>query len=160
MLLSGTAARFAVVDAEGAAVSAGFDGVRRDQKNAPIASRTSATATPTIRASFSKSIFVPQTAMRLLVPCRHKPLGHFGIAKLGGVKVNHRNVGALFHFGLTKIVQMFVPVAKLFQVFRDVFGKQDVLGVPAIHHPLGNVDAGAGDVGASAHIHPPLTGPL
>ena len=52
MLLSGTAARFAVVDAEGAAVSAGFDGVRRDQNNAPIASRTSATARPTIRAQF------------------------------------------------------------------------------------------------------------
>ena len=87
------------------------------------------------------------------MPCRHKSLRHFGIAKLGDVKVNHRNVGTVFHFGLTKIVQMFVPVAKLFQVFRHMLGNQNVLGITTIHHPLGNVDAGAGDVGASAHIH-------
>ena len=33
--------------------------------------------------------------------------------------------------------------------------KQDVLGIATIHHPLGNVNAGAGDVGPTAYIHYP-----
>jgi hypothetical protein len=34
-----------------------------------------------------------------------------------------------------------------------VFGKQNVSGIPAIHYSLGNIDAGDGDVCASAHIN-------
>ena len=52
-------------------------------------------------------------------------------------------------------MEMIFPVAELFQVFGDMFGKQDVLGIAAIHHPLGDVDAGAGDVRPSTDIDHP-----
>ena len=81
-----------------------------------------------------------------------KLLRHFGITELFGVKIHHRNVRTVFHFRLTQIVQMLFPMAELFQIFRDMLGKQDVLGIATIHHSLGNVDAGAGDVGTSTHI--------
>ena len=59
----------------------------------------------------------------------------------------------MFHLRLTQIVQMLFPMAKLFQVFRHMLRKENVLGIATIHHPLGNVDSGAGNVRASTHIH-------
>jgi hypothetical protein len=38
------------------------------------------------------------------------------------------------------------------QIIRHVLGEKNVAGVAAIHHPLRHVDAGPGDVGASAHV--------
>ena len=46
-----------------------------------------------------------------------------------------------------------LPVAELFQVFRHVLGEQDVTGIATIHHPLGNINSGAGNVGPTAYIH-------
>jgi hypothetical protein len=40
----------------------------------------------------------------------------------------------------------------LLQVFRHMFGEQNVAGITAIHHPLGHVDARAGNIGAAVHI--------
>ena len=49
----------------------------------------------------------------------------------------------------------------LFQIFGHMFGKQDVPGIAAIHHPLRHVDSGAGDVGAlDSHRSTSFTGPL
>ena len=59
----------------------------------------------------------------------------------------------MLHFRFPQIVQMLVPMPELFEVFGDVPGKQDVLGVATIHHPLGNVDAGAGNVGATTYVY-------
>ena len=46
-----------------------------------------------------------------------------------------------------------LPVAELFQVFRHVLGEQDVTGIATIHHPLGNINSGPGNVGPTAYIH-------
>ncbi len=40
----------------------------------------------------------------------------------------------------------------LFQIFRHMFGEQNVTRIATIHHPLRHVDPGAGDVRAPAHI--------
>ena len=89
-----------------------------------------------------------------------KLLRHFGIADFFGVKIDHRYMRTVFHFQLTQFVQMLFPVAELFQIFGDALGKENVPGIATIHHSLGDVDAGAGDVGSSAHIDDALTGPL
>ena len=88
-----------------------------------------------------------------------KLLRYFGIAEFFSVKIHHRYMRTVFHFRLTQVVQMLFPVAEVFQVFGDVLGKQDVLGITTIHHPLGNVDAGTGNVGPTAHIHHPAHRP-
>src|SRR5437899_7056093 len=59
----------------------------------------------------------------------------------------------VFDLGLTKVMQMPLPVAELFQVLRDVLGQQDVASIATIHHPLGNINSGAGNVGPTAYIH-------
>src|SRR6059058_1129870 len=58
----------------------------------------------------------------------------------------------MFHLGLTQIVQISFPMAELLQVFGDMLRKQDVLRIATIHHSLGNVDAGTGDIGATAYV--------
>ena len=88
-----------------------------------------------------------------------KLLRHLGIAELVGVKIDHRNARTVLHFRLPQIVQMLVPMAELFQVFGDVLGEQDVTGIAAIHHALGDVDAGTGNVGPTAHIYYPAYRP-
>jgi hypothetical protein len=59
----------------------------------------------------------------------------------------------VFDLGVTKVVQMPLPVAELFQVFRHVLREQDVTGIATIHYPLGNINSGAGNVGPTAYIH-------
>ena len=39
------------------------------------------------------------------------------------------------------------------EILGHMPGKKDVSGVATIHHPLGHVDPGTGDVGALVHIH-------
>ena len=41
-----------------------------------------------------------------------------------------------------------------------MLGKKNVPGIAAIHHPLRDVDPGAGEIGPLVHIDDPLTGPL
>jgi hypothetical protein len=40
----------------------------------------------------------------------------------------------------------------MFQVIGHMFGQKNVTGIAAIHHPLGEIDSGAGDVGLLVQI--------
>ena len=51
-----------------------------------------------------------------------------------------------------KIVQERSPPVVLFQIFSHMFGDEDVTGIATIHHPLGHVDPGPGNVLALVHI--------
>src|SRR5689334_7336029 len=62
------------------------------------------------------------------------------------VKIHQRNDFAVFHFALAEIVQIRLPVAVLNKIFSDTLRQQNVFGIAAIHYPLGDVDAGAGNV--------------
>ena len=53
----------------------------------------------------------------------------------------------VFHFAGAKIMQERTPLFVFFQVFGDMFGKKNVPGVAAIHHPLRHVETGAGQIG-------------
>ena len=52
----------------------------------------------------------------------------------------------MFHLNLTKIMEQRLPKTVLRQIIGHTFGNQNVTGIPATHHPLCNVNAGAGDV--------------
>ena len=52
----------------------------------------------------------------------------------------------MFHFALAEFVQKRSPLRVVLQVIGDPFGNKNVSGIAAIHHPLRDVDAGAGDV--------------
>src|SRR6266480_6622707 len=68
------------------------------------------------------------------------------------VKIDDVDLAALLHFALAKIVQIRSPLAILLQIIGDVLGEQNVSGIAAIHHPLGNVDSGARNVRSLGHI--------
>ena len=57
-------------------------------------------------------------------------------------------------------MHMGMPPPILFKIVGHMFGKKNVAGIAAIHHPLRDVDARAGDVACSFSIADPLTGPL
>ena len=67
---------------------------------------------------------------------RSRVAGHVGI------EVNHRHNHAVFHFAVAQLVQVGLPAAILGEVVGDAFRDQDVAGVAAIHHALGDVDPG------------------
>ena len=84
-----------------------------------------------------------------------KLLRQLRIADLIVVKVHDRDAHAMFHFACTKIVQERSPLLVFFQIFSDVFGKKNVAGVAAIHHPLRHVDPGAREIGPFVYIDHP-----
>jgi len=47
---------------------------------------------------------------------------------------------------------MRLPAGVMLEIFGDMFGNQDVTGIPAIHYTLRNVDASSGDVRAIVYI--------
>ena len=49
-------------------------------------------------------------------------------------------------------MQIGLPAAILREIISHALGKKDVTGIAAIHHPLRNVDPGAGNVLALVHI--------
>ena len=53
---------------------------------------------------------------------------------------------AMLSFAFAEIVQIWLPLVVLLEVFRGMFRYQNVAGVTAIHDALGDVDAGAGNV--------------
>jgi hypothetical protein len=59
---------------------------------------------------------------------------------------------AVLDLALTQIAQTRRPLSGMDQIIRHMLGKENVPGVAAIHHPLRHVDAGPGEVGASAHV--------
>ena len=59
---------------------------------------------------------------------------------------------AVLDLAFTQVAQTRRPLPGMHQIIRHVLGEKNVPGVAAIHHPLRHVDAGPGDVGASAHV--------
>jgi len=49
--------------------------------------------------------------------------------------------------GFAKFMQLRAPLRILLEIVRDPFRQQNVSAITAIHHPLRNVDPGAGNVG-------------
>jgi hypothetical protein len=74
------------------------------------------------------------------------------ITKLIRVEIADIQTDAMFYLARAKVVQERPPLLMLFQVFGDMLGHEDVPGIAAIHHPLGHIDSGAGDVGPLIHI--------
>jgi hypothetical protein len=58
----------------------------------------------------------------------------------------------VLHFTFTEIVQERSPPAIVFEIIGDMSRYKDVTGIAAIHDPLRDVNAGAGDIEAAAHI--------
>ena len=59
---------------------------------------------------------------------------------------------AVFDFAFTNVVQTGRPLPGMHQIVSHALREQNVPGVAAIHHPLRHVDAGPGDICASAHV--------
>ena len=58
----------------------------------------------------------------------------------------------MLHFAFAQIMEIGAPARILLEVICHMLGKQDVSGVTAIHYPLRDVDARAGDVGVFVQI--------
>ena len=77
---------------------------------------------------------------------RFEFLWYFRVAYLIGVEIYGVDADAVFHFTLSEIVQVRLPLPILLQIFRDMPGEKNVARITAIHDPLCDVDAGARDV--------------
>ncbi len=69
-----------------------------------------------------------------------------------GVTIHDVNLHTMLHLHLSAVVQMWLPVGVLPQIARHSLRQEDMPRIPAIHHPLRQVDAGAGHVRAIIHI--------
>src|SRR5436190_24287057 len=49
-------------------------------------------------------------------------------------------------------MQIWLPMGILLQVFREVFGKQDMSGIAARHDPLRDINSSSGEIGLIVHI--------
>ena len=58
----------------------------------------------------------------------------------------------MFHFARTKVMQEWSPLFIFFEIISDTLRKQNVPGVPAIHHPLRHVDPGTSYVCLSGNV--------
>ena len=68
------------------------------------------------------------------------------------VEIYDRHASAVLYFALTERVEVGVPFAGMFEIFGSVLGKKNVSGITAIHHALGDVDPGTGNVPAFIDI--------
>src|SRR5437667_12225807 len=64
----------------------------------------------------------------------------------------------MFHFARTEIVQERSPVLVFFEILSNMLRKQNVPGVATIHHPFGDVDSSAREIGPFVYIHNPANG--
>src|SRR4030095_1696917 len=74
------------------------------------------------------------------------------IAEVVLEQVNYPNPQTVLYFELAEIAQVRLPMPVSREVVGDMFGKKNVVGVAAIHHPLRNVDPGTGDVHCVIHV--------
>jgi len=83
-------------------------------------------------------------------------LGHFfffelfrrlWIAGVIRVEINDSERCAVFYFANSQIMQERPPAPILFEVVGDAFGQQNVSRIATIHHALGDVNTGSGNVG-------------
>src|SRR6266851_9224997 len=78
--------------------------------------------------------------------CFSKLLRPLWIPNLIVVEIYDGYFLAVFYFAFAERVQTWPPPRVLFQIIGDTFGKKNVSGVAAIHHPLRDVDSRPGDV--------------
>ncbi len=81
-----------------------------------------------------------------------KFLRNRGVAQRLGVEIDQMEPDTVLDLALTEVAQPRRPLPRMDQIIRHMLGEKNVAGVAAIHHPLRHVDAGPGDVGASAHV--------
>ena len=93
------------------------------------------------------------------LPPRRLPFRHCGISELFGVEIYGNYFYTVFHFAFAEIMQERLPVWVLLEIFGDVFRKQDVSGIAAIHHPLRDVHSGAGNIRPLIHVDHPADRP-
>src|SRR5947209_191575 len=70
----------------------------------------------------------------------------FRIANAIAVKIDYPETNAMLHLAFAEIVQEWLPVAVMFQVFSHVSGQKNMSGITAIHHSLRDVNSGAGNI--------------
>ena len=58
----------------------------------------------------------------------------------------------MFDLALTEFAQIVPPMTVLREILGDALRNENVPGIAAVHHPLRNINSGAGDVGAVVHI--------
>ena len=75
------------------------------------------------------------------------------ITNLIGVKVGDAHPRTVFHLEGADVVQERSPSFVFRQILGHMLGEKNVSGVATIHHPLRDVDAGAGNVGLFVQIH-------
>src|SRR5215472_11488369 len=89
------------------------------------------------------------------------------VAEIVFVKINQVQPQAVLYLTLAEIVQIWLPVAVLGQIFRYMPGQKNMPGITAIHNALRHVDSRSRDVRlviniddlidwAAVHSHPQL----
>ena len=79
-------------------------------------------------------------------------LWRLAISEFICIKIHEVHAHAVFHFAFTEIVQKQLPMPMLLQIFGDMFGKQNVPGIAAIHHPLRHINSRPGHAGLIVYI--------
>src|SRR5438874_8565642 len=68
------------------------------------------------------------------------------ISNILRVEIRKVDADAMFHFAWAKLMQQAPPVFVLLEIISHMFGDENVTGIPAIHHPLRDVDASPGNI--------------
>ena len=74
------------------------------------------------------------------------------VTDFAGVEIRHGHAHPVLDFAFAEILQVRPPLAMLLEVFGYMFGKKDVPGIAAVHHPLGDVNSTAGQVRPVVYI--------
>jgi hypothetical protein len=77
---------------------------------------------------------------RLLLPSALKFLRDLWIAKIVFIEVKQVQALPVLNFTLTDIVQVWLPVPIVNQIFRDMRRQKNVSGIPTVEDSLRNVD--------------------
>ena len=84
--------------------------------------------------------------------------GAAGLPKSCGEQIDDMHADAVLDVDLAQVVQAIGPDFQLAERVRHDLGNQDVPGVAAVHHALGDIDPGAGDVLIGVDIGHPIHG--
>src|SRR6202011_4182910 len=63
-----------------------------------------------------------------------------------GTEINQAYANSVFYFAFAEVMQVRLPTWIMFQVIGYMLGKENVSGIPAIRHALGDVDASSRNV--------------
>src|SRR5439155_18536951 len=91
--------------------------------------------------------------MRPAFPQRLKFPRQLSIAELIVIEVHDRDAHSMLYFARTEIVQQRSPMIILLKIFSGPLGKQNMTGVPEIHHAVGYVQASARQIGPAGYIN-------